>query len=406
MNTIGLEARSSIVLPASEPAPNPRSTIGYIFGIRGVLSLYIMCFHLNNMILQARLGVVAPLYSALTDWLRVGDFRVCTFFVISGYLLTLPTTKTVEWQLRDGIRGFLARRSERLLLPYYIAFALSVVLYIAWRHVIGDPPGMRGTAVGIIAHLLLIHNLDPRTSLLINDTLWNVALEFQCYLLFAFVFLPIMRTYGPWAQLLVAAAIGLGPHFLCHGFLDWTRPWFITLYSMGVTAAALANRVHPDLTRVERGVPWGTLWLGTSIAGVIAVVASGIDTEYGAGWLQNILLGIAVSSFLIFMRTGSGGPPGILARPLVRFLESPLLCRLGRFSYSTYLIHFPILRLAVALTALWTTSIWYLSALCFLVYVPITLLLAYGFHVCFELPLQTRKSPLRINTLTRSAPPA
>jgi len=348
-------------------------------------------FHLNNMILSAHAAHIDPLYSRLTDWLRVGDFRVCTFFVISGYLLTLPTLRTHDWRLRDGIRGFLGRRAERLLFPYYIAFGISVVLYVAWRYVVGSPPGIRGTGAGIITHLLMIHNLDPRTNLLINDTLWNVALEFQCYLLFVFVLLPIMRKFGPWAQLFAGAAIGLGPHFLLHGFLDWTRPWFITLYAMGVTVCALSNRTHPELTRLERRVPWGTLWFGMSIAGVIAVVASGIDTPYGAGWLQNILLGIAVSAFLAYTQRGFRGPIALLARPLVRFLETPLFARLGRISYSTYLIHFPILRLAVALTALWTTSIWGLAALSLFVYVPLTLLVAYAFHVRFELPWQTRR---------------
>jgi peptidoglycan/LPS O-acetylase OafA/YrhL len=64
------------------------------------------------------------------------------------------------------------------------------------------------------------------------------------------------------------------------------------------------------------------------------------------------------------------------------------LCRLGRFSYSTYLIHFPILRLAVFATALWVSSIWVLGALSFFVYAPITVLIAYGFHRKFELPWQ------------------
>jgi peptidoglycan/LPS O-acetylase OafA/YrhL len=323
--------------------------------------------------------------------MRVGDFRVGAFFVISGYLLTLPTLKTPDWQLRDGISGFLARRVERLVFPYYVAMALSVVLYVAWRYVIGSPPGLHGTLAGVVTHLLLIHNLDARTNLLINDTLWNVALEFQCYLLFVWILLPIMRRFGPLAQLFAAAVIGLGPHFLLNGFLDWTRPWFITLFAMGVAVAAISNVAHPELKLYERCIPWGTVWIVVSIATLIAIVASGVDTPYGAGWPQNLLLGVAVSAFLVFTRRGLSGPAAVFARPVVRFLELPFLCKLGRFSYSTYLIHYPILRLAAGITALWTSSIWYLGALSFFVYAPITLLVAYGFHVKFELPWQTRR---------------
>lgn len=368
-----------------------RGEITFLYGIRGLSSLYIMLFHLNYIVLAAFRGAVDPLYASLTDWMRVGDFRVGAFFVISGYLLTLPTLKTPDWQLRDGITGFIARRAERLVLPYYVAIALSVVLYVAWRYVIGSPPGLRGTLVGVVTHLLLIHNLDSRTNLLINDTLWNVALEFQCYLLFVWVLLPIMRRFGPLAQLFAAAVIGLGPHFLLHGFLDWTRPWFITLYAMGVTVAAISNVAHPQLKLYERSVPWGTVWIVMSIATLIAIAMSGVDTPYGAGWLQNLFLGAAVSAFLVFTRCGLPGPAAVLGRPLMRFLELPWLCKVGRFSYSTYLIHYPILRLAVGITALWVSSIWYLGALSFLVYAPVTLYIAYRFHVKFELPWQTRR---------------
>ena len=387
MATTALELRQT----ADSPVASARKEITYFYGIRGLSSIYILYFHLNNIILAAHFGAVVPLYARLTDWIRFGDFRVSAFFVISGYLLTLPTQKTPDWRLSQGIRGFLARRVERLIYPYYVALALSIVLFVAWRLVIAAPLNITGLIYGTIVHVLLVHNLDPRTNLYINDTLWNIALEFQCYLLFVAVFLPVMRRFGPWAQLAVAAAIGLGPHFFFHGFLDWTRPWFITLYGMGVAAAALGNRAYPRLQKLERSVPWGTLWLVTSLASVVAIVRSGIDTSYGDGWLQNILLGLAISALLVYTATGMRGAVAVIARPVIRLFENTFLCKLGRFSYSTYLIQFPILRLAVALTALVTSSIWVTSALAFFVYAPLTFVVAYGFHVCFERPYQNRR---------------
>lgn len=389
MATTALELHGS---PDASPAlSGARVEIQYLYGIRGVSSLYVMCFHLNNMILAAHRGVVEPLYAHLTDWIRVGDFRVSAFFVISGYLLTLPTRKTREWKLTHGVKAFFARRVERLLLPYYIALMISVPLFVAWRYLTGLPPHAAGLAIGIATHLLLIHNFDPRTSLYINDTLWNVALEFQCYVLFALVLLPVLRRFGPWAQLGVGALIGLGPHFFMHGFLDWTRPWFITLYAMGVTAAALGNRFYPALTEFRQRIPWGAIWLLMSVAAIIEIVRSGIDASYGAGWLQNILLGVAISSLLVYTSLGLRGRVAIVARPFVRFLEIPSLCAIGRFSYSTYLVHFPILRLAITLTVLATSSIWLVAALGFFVYAPLTLVLAYAFHLRFERPFQTRR---------------
>lgn len=240
---------------AQAPAA-PRGEILYLFGIRGISSLFVMIFHLNYIVLAARHGHTGEaLYHRLTDWLRYGDFRVSAFFVISGYLLMMPPAKTAAWILPRGVRGFLARRVERLVIPYYVALALSLVLFIAWTELIGVHQSVRALVIGTLAHVFMVHNLDPRTSLYINDTLWNVALEFQCYVIFAFALLPLLRRFGPWTQLGFATVIGLGPHFLFNGYLDWTRPWFLILYAMGVAVCAIGNPEHPEFRVIERRVP-------------------------------------------------------------------------------------------------------------------------------------------------------
>jgi peptidoglycan/LPS O-acetylase OafA/YrhL len=385
----------------------------FLYGIRGISCVYVLFFHLNYMIIATPQGRADPLYHRLTDWMRYGDFRVAAFFVISGYLLTLPVLRTSDWTLPNGVRAFMSRRFQRLLIPYYVALAISVVLYVAWVGVLhmhavsahaavpaatatgaghqwSVPRGVVKLFVGTLAHVALIHNLHPATALFISDPLWNVALEFQCYLLFAFFLLWVLRRFGPWVQLTAGAVIGLGPHFFLHGFLDWTRPWFITLYAMGVTVCALGHPGFPSFRRFERW-PWGTIFLLATGFTVVAIVLGGIDIEYGDGWIQNLLLGAAISALLVYTRTGYLGPVSRLIRPVTNALENPRLCRLGRFSYSVYLIHFPILRLAVTITAFLTSSLWMLVGLSVLVYAPLTILLAYLFHLRFERPFAIRR---------------
>ena len=236
--------------------------IPFLFGIRGISAIYVLCFHLNYM-LDALPGV-PQWYHRATDWIRYGDFRIAAFFVISGFLLTIPTTRTADWRLPKGVKAFIVRRAERLLIPYYAAFALSLVLFVIWHACTGQPTHARFLIGATLTHLLLIHNLHPATMLLVNDTLWNVALEFQCYLLFVFVLLPSVRRHGPWLQLALVTLFALAPHFLLHGFLDWVRPWFVALYAMGVAGCALANRSYPELQRTEGRVPWGTIWFVTA----------------------------------------------------------------------------------------------------------------------------------------------
>ena len=180
--------------------------------------------------------------------------------MISGYLLTLPATRAANWPLGRGLFSFFRRRVERVVFPYYVALAFSIVLFLVWRAYVGQPVHLAAIAFGTLAHLLLVHNLDPRTALYINDTLWTVGLEVQCYVLMALVFLPAMRRTGPWAPVVVvaaAAAIGFGTRGLVGPAIDPTRPWFIVLFALGMAAASLKNESFPVFARIERAVPMG-----------------------------------------------------------------------------------------------------------------------------------------------------
>ena len=381
-----------------------RPRIEYIYGIRGISVLYVMLVHLNYMIMAARhssYGV--DFYHRLTDWTRYGDFRVCAFFVVSGYLLMMPAARNLSWSLPHGVKGFLERRVERLLVPYYAALALSVVLFVLWAKVIGAHVAPATLFIGTLAHVLMIHNFDPRSNLYLNDALWNLALEFQCYVLFAFAFLPLLRRFGIWSQLALATLIGLGPHFLFHGFLDWSRPWFVIMYAMGVAIAAMENSLYPRLFALGRRIPWGTVWVVGSLVTLVLIARSPIDTPYKDGILQNLTLGISVSAFLMYTRTGVHGWMANLARPVMRTLENARLCAVGRFSYSIYLIHFPILRLATALVGKFTNSLVMEAVLGFFVFVPLTMVIAYFFHIGIERPFLERRKQARASAVA-SAP--
>jgi peptidoglycan/LPS O-acetylase OafA/YrhL len=380
--------------------------IPFIFGLRGIASVYVLLYHLDYIVLTAIPHDAPRMYHALTDWIRYGDFRVAAFFVISGYLLTIPVTKSADWRLSQGAQGFLKRRAERLLVPYYVGFAISLVLYIAWKLVVHSPIHPATVVAATVSHVLLIHNIFPQTMFLVNGALWNVALEIQCYVLFAFVMLPLLRRFGPWRQFAIIVIASFIPHFVFHGFLDWMRLWFVALYAGGVATAAIANRAHPELERYERKVPWGTIGFVAFVLTPIAVWASGIDTSFGDGWLANLLLGTAVCCFMVYTRMGTPGPLGGLARAAVRFLNFHPLRRIGAFSYSIYLIHWPILQLLVGATARFTDSSWIVAGLALFVYVPLTLWLAFLFHVRVERPFQERRPavvkaepfPIAVNT--------
>jgi peptidoglycan/LPS O-acetylase OafA/YrhL len=94
---------------------------------------------------------------------------------------------------------------------------------------------------------------------------------------------------------------------------------------------------------------------------------------------------------MVYTRIGTPGPLGGLARAVVRFLNYHPLRRIGAFSYSIYLIHWPILQLLVGATARVTDSHWIVGGVAVFVYVPLTLWLAFLFHVRVERPFQVKR---------------
>jgi peptidoglycan/LPS O-acetylase OafA/YrhL len=366
-----------------------REDTAYFFGIRGISALVIMIFHCDLMVWFLPHRAMPALYGALTSWLRYGDFRVVPFFVISGYLLTLPATKAADWPLGRGLLGFFKRRFTRVVFPYYFALAFSLVLFVIWRDYIGDPAHLKALVVGTLAHVALVHNLSGKTALYINDTLWTVGLEVQCYVLMALVFLPLMRRTGAFAPVAVVVAaviVGFGTRALFGETVDDTRPWFVPIFALGMAAAALKNQAFPVFARIERAVPWGSIWIVFAALGIALTISEGGDPPYWRCWPSVMALGIAFASFVIYLRGARSGAPARLALPLVKLLETKQLSFLGRFSYSIYLTHFPIYRLLLALVAARTDSVWIQGGLGLFVFTPVCLAAAYAFHVRFERP--------------------
>ena len=95
--------------------------------------------------------------------------------------------------------------------------------------------------------------------------MWSVAVEWQIYFIFALLLLPLWRRLGRAGMLVIALLIGLAPHYVLppSANLDWSFPWYVTLFAMGMCAATLA----PMATRrAARSVmPWGSLAFALSL---------------------------------------------------------------------------------------------------------------------------------------------
>jgi peptidoglycan/LPS O-acetylase OafA/YrhL len=199
-----------------------RDEIGFIApieGLRGVAVLWVVAFHYT--VLRESAFAADPWITWVKGWepanvvVHHGFLGVDLFFLITGFLLTLP------W-FRHGDRGlpppstpdFYRRRARRILPAYYVQLAF---LFLVCVPLLRTPIELRSDlafyAVNLVAHATMLHYTTPLTSasLSLNGALWTLALEAQYYLLLPLLAPLVVR--APRRTALALAAVALWWHW-------------------------------------------------------------------------------------------------------------------------------------------------------------------------------------------------
>lgn len=338
---------SAVTATGETPRP-PRLRLDYVEGLRGLTALYVV-YHHAYMDLRYRdggVGIPASLLK-LFKFLDFGHYAVDIFIVLSGYCLMLPIVASADFKLRGGLRAYIARRARRILPPYYAALALSIAAIPALNAVSLIGSQARGGAVAVVtpavlaAHLLLLHNVIPGAVLFSNPPLWSVATEWQIYFLFPLL-LIIWRRTGFAAAVVIAFAIGLAPHLLAPHLLDRAYPWYIGLFAFGMLGAWINFASESISQWLRDNLPWGLFT--AALFGGLALGGVRFSGWYASHrWIADPLFGLATLCLLVYCTEESRRLEG--RRLLFRLFDQATCRHLGAFSYSLYLIHFPIVTL-------------------------------------------------------------
>lgn len=371
-----------------------RLRLRYLEGLRGLAALYVILFHAYKEV-DGRLdgSIFPPLIHLMTKWMTYGRLGVSVFIVLSGYCLMLPVIQSINGQLRGGVDNYLKRRAWRILPPYYAVLVLSLLLFklvpaelqpsmgFTWNY---DTQPAFDPGV-LLSHFLLLHNLNPEWAYKINSPMWSVATEWQIYFLFPTLLLPIWRCFGIFPVLGIAFALGLAPHFLLNGYIDHAAPWYLGSFALGMVAAVINFSIKPSLISWRNRIRWGKM---TVVLLLCLVIVAAILPGHNA-WVYEPIAGVVVACFLIsctFHLTEGKGKNKCYSA-ILQLLESPWTVGLGTFSYSIYLVHMPVLCLSqIPLINLPLSPT--AKLLIMIVHViPISLVIAYVFHLVFERPL-------------------
>ena len=336
------------------------------------------------------------------DLFPFGWLGVQIFFVISGFVVTLSVIDKapVRQSGWPALRDFYERRIARIMPGYYAYVLLAMVLTL----IIGTPfeAGSR-LAQSLFWYNFYLIWLDTKP-LIPTSHLWSLSVEMQFYCLFGPVLMFVRRAWlGPG---LIAAIVLVTASRLWFGFdsarlqqVSHFSPWQFDTFAAGALLALNRGWLDPRRARLLLRIGFGAM---AAFIGSYMVV----NYHFGARGLtvaEKILSGNSVAQGraavmftpIMLLSVGlvaSAATPGTAVHMM---LDRPALVRIGRASYSGYLIHFLVLVIfQQALTDLfaidWATGRTFagLATKTMLVCLatPATVVLADMIHLRFEIP--------------------
>ncbi|PWT89983.1 MAG: hypothetical protein C5B55_10440 [Blastocatellia bacterium] len=173
-----------------------------IDALRGIAAIGVVLYHAvdQKIVPTNLLRYPVKLVQLGTSFGYIGVFL---FFVISGFCIHLQRARAQATgdptQINFG--AFWRRRIRRLYPPYLIALVLYLILN-AWS---AGFDVTRFFVYDVVMHLLMLHNIDPKTCYSINGVFWTLAIEEQLYL--AYFLLLFLRSRWGWTRTLLVCLL-------------------------------------------------------------------------------------------------------------------------------------------------------------------------------------------------------
>ena len=334
----------------------------FIDNVKGISCLFIMLHHLAFYGPMSDVAMIA--LPETIDFLIVyGRMAVAVFLVIGGFLTGQKLFEQNIFSDRSALL-LIWHKYQRLVIPYSAAIALAIICsyvasYLMQHSSIPEAPSI----AQLISHLFFLQNLIGYESL--SAGLWYVAMDFQLFTVTVLiVFLIndlILKTWShkktSRVSLITVALITLMSMFIFNldEHYDNTFLYFYVAYGLGILAARMSRSSSKNfLLFLMLDILIFALYLDFRGRVLIAgVVAAALCLGYQNLWLN------------------------------AKIWENPL-AKLGRMSYSIFLVHFPI---SLVVSGIWTH--WYpndpwMNVLGMITSATLSLLVAIPFYTFVE----------------------
>lgn len=328
----------------SSLSPTIRDRFPSLDGLRGVAAFVVLAHH-TAMILPgmaaAYTGLAAPAAGSATWWfsftplrlLTAGSEAVIVFFVLSGFVLTLPVLRSPAF---DWL-SYYPRRLIRIGLPAVasVLFAFALLLLVPRVVGAGVSPWLASFHIDPVTWRVLAAALDPFSAdHRINGPLWSIYWEMVFSMtLPLFVGLAVLARRH-WAVLLVGATLLAiaGAHANADGFR------YLPAFFVGTVAAVCLPGIRASGTALSARrfghVAWAAILLSSCLLLILRWL---VPLPAGAGVLLSAMNGLwPLAALGIVVCCFEWGPA-------VRLLSTRPFLWAGRISFSLYLVHVPIL---------------------------------------------------------------
>lgn len=315
--------------------------------VRGAAALVVVLAHAIQVFILRITGTDNLLAVASG---QMATHAVYVFFIVSGYLITQSIFKNYQ---RNGRRfdamEYLVARVARIYPPLIFAIVLTVGIYLA-IDVLSLPGGPEGSAqpLGLATDLYRVRErfeIEPggitnaimmdNGLLQANGPLWSLCIEWRVYLVAGALGMAVAaRTHL--ARIVGLTLTGFAAYKLRmvnENYLFYACVWLI-----GSSVALL--EIRGVQWRMPRHVLHAIAVAVVSVAVLFPDLrSSGIAIKSAPGFALQLLLCLCWAAFLFPLPAAA--TPSWVRRQLMR---------LGDYSYTLFIIHFPIMLGALALT--------------------------------------------------------
>lgn len=324
--------------------------IPIIDSLRAFAAISVCLFHF----ICTTIGLFFP--NSIITIFNFGQYGVHVFFIISGFII--PYSMYHSNYKISSIYKFLAKRFIRLEPPYIISILLILCFILIKHHFkIGVDEYQDLNANRIFLHLGYLINFFSEYKWL-NNIYWTLAIEFQYYLFIAITYVLFFHS-----NIIVRYSIYIVCFLIAYFVPDIGRnhfPAYAPFFLIGIVACLFMVKKISSLE----------FWLTTFLCLV-----------YNAIHIEFLIACIGLITMLLIVYFSD--------------LKLFLLTKLGKISYSLYLIH-PIIGASIInLLSKHTTTLFQKFVLILIAFI-ITLVSSYIMYLVIEKPSKKLSSKIKL----------